>query len=97
MAIKCSSGSTPKQQTTGQAEIFLSVQSAVLYYASGEKFEPLIKVQRLYHRNQRPFEWRDKFTPPAEINPERQRAVMKKWKEELFSRCKLMAFVCQFC
>ena len=42
------------------------------------------------------FEWRDKFPPPAEINLERQPAVMKKWKEELFSRCKLMAFVCQF-
>jgi 3-polyprenyl-4-hydroxybenzoate decarboxylase len=33
----------------------------------------------------RPFEWRDKFPPAAEISAERQQAVMNKWKEELFS------------
>jgi hypothetical protein len=26
----------------------------------------------------RPFEWRDKFPPPAEIGAERQQALMKK-------------------
>jgi 4-hydroxy-3-polyprenylbenzoate decarboxylase len=33
----------------------------------------------------RPFEWRDKFPPAAEISAERQQAVMQKWKKELFS------------
>jgi 4-hydroxy-3-polyprenylbenzoate decarboxylase len=33
----------------------------------------------------RPFEWRDKFPPAAEISPERQQAVLEKWKKELFS------------
>jgi hypothetical protein len=33
----------------------------------------------------RPYEWRDKFPPAAEISPARQQAVMQKWKRELFS------------
>jgi len=33
----------------------------------------------------RPFEWRDKFPPAAEISAERRQAVMTKWKKELFS------------
>jgi hypothetical protein len=28
----------------------------------------------------RPFEWRDRFPPAAEISRERQAAVMAKWK-----------------
>jgi hypothetical protein len=28
----------------------------------------------------RPFEWRDRFPPAAEISQERQKAVMAKWK-----------------
>ena len=28
----------------------------------------------------RPYEWRDRFPPAAEISAERQRAVMAKWK-----------------
>ena len=28
----------------------------------------------------RPFEWRDKFPPAAQISPERRQAVMEKWK-----------------
>ncbi|MGZ8495780.1 MAG: UbiD family decarboxylase domain-containing protein, partial [Candidatus Binatia bacterium] len=33
----------------------------------------------------RPFEWRDKFPPAAHISPERQQAVIAKWKKQLFS------------
>jgi hypothetical protein len=33
----------------------------------------------------RPFEWRDSFPPAAYISPERQQAVIAKWKRELFS------------
>jgi hypothetical protein len=33
----------------------------------------------------RPFEWRDKFPPAAEISSARRQAVIDKWKEELFS------------
>ena len=33
----------------------------------------------------RPYEWRDQFPPAAAISPERQQAVMAKWKKELFS------------
>ena len=33
----------------------------------------------------RPFEWRDRFPPAAHISPERQLALMLKWKKELFS------------
>ncbi len=33
----------------------------------------------------RPYEWKEKFPPAAEISPERQRALMMKWKKELFS------------
>ena len=33
----------------------------------------------------RPFEWRERFPRPAQISLERQRAVMRKWKYELFS------------
>jgi hypothetical protein len=33
----------------------------------------------------RPFEWRDKFPPAAHISPERQQAVIAKWKEQLFT------------
>jgi UbiD family decarboxylase len=33
----------------------------------------------------RPFEWRDKFPPAAEISTERQVSIMKKWENELFS------------
>ena len=32
----------------------------------------------------RPFEWRDKFPPAGEIGAERQQALMKKWRKELF-------------
>ena len=33
----------------------------------------------------RPFEWRDKFPSAAHISPERQQAVIAKWKKQLFS------------
>jgi hypothetical protein len=32
----------------------------------------------------RPFEWRERFPPAAEISVERRAAVMKKWRDELF-------------
>jgi len=33
----------------------------------------------------RPFEWLANFPPAADISPERQQAVIAKWKKELFS------------
>jgi 4-hydroxy-3-polyprenylbenzoate decarboxylase len=33
----------------------------------------------------RPFEWRDRFPPAARISAERQEALRRKWKDELFS------------
>jgi 4-hydroxy-3-polyprenylbenzoate decarboxylase len=33
----------------------------------------------------RPYEWRDRFPPAAEISGPRREALMKKWKESLFS------------
>jgi 3-polyprenyl-4-hydroxybenzoate decarboxylase len=33
----------------------------------------------------RPFEWRDKFPPAAEISRDLQDSLLVKWKKELFS------------
>jgi len=33
----------------------------------------------------RPFEWRDKFPPAAEISRDLQNSLLVKWKKELFS------------
>jgi hypothetical protein len=33
----------------------------------------------------RPYEWMKDFPPAAEIEPERQEALINKWKQELFS------------
>jgi hypothetical protein len=37
------------------------------------------------HRRRRPYEWKEKFPPAAAMSLERRRALMAKWKEELFS------------
>src|SRR5581483_697563 len=33
----------------------------------------------------RPYEWRERFPPAAEISAARQQAILAKWKKELFS------------